>query len=205
MDVLEAISARCSVRSFRPDPVPGDLLHKLLEAAVRAPTGGLMQPWEFIVIEDPGVRRQLVENTYSGYYSGPGNPQNWILEAPLLLAACCDLRRTTTRYGPDGLKYAPLDVAAAIENLLLAAVRFGLGGCWVGGFREDQVESILGLPDDVKALGLLPIGYPTETPRPSPRLPLSYVTHRDRYGNRYYEAEAPDSPAASIDKFRGGL
>lgn len=189
MDVLEAIRARHSVRSFRPDPVPPEVQQSLLEAAMRAPTGGVMQPTEFILIEDPAVRQQLVAETYSGYYSGPGSPQKWILGAPLLIAVCCDHRRTKTRYGLDGIKYATLDTAAAIENLLLAAVHHGLGACWVAGYRVDRVQEILGLPAGVTIQGLLPIGYPAAVSEPSPRFPISYVVHRDRYGQRYFDVQ----------------
>lgn len=184
----EVIWQRKSIRQFRPDPVAPELFERILEAGTRAPSGGNMQPWEFVVIDDPAVRQAVVEATYSGYYSGPGNPQSWILGAPILIVVCCDFRRTAARYGADGARWASLDVAAAIENMMLAAVGAGLGSCWVGGFRETEVSRVLGLPEGVRPLGLLPIGYPAENPSPRPRLPINYVTHRNCFDYPYFDS-----------------
>lgn len=187
--VSEAIRRRRSIRRFRPDPVSPEIIKRILEAGTMGPTGGNMQPWEFIIVDDPDVRKAVVEATFSGYYSGPGNPQSWILTAPLLIVVCCDFKRTYARYGNDGLKWAPMDVAASIENMILAAVGEGLGSCWVGGFREAEVIKALGLPKWVKPLGLLPIGYPDENPSPRPRLPISYITHRNRFNQFYFDKD----------------
>lgn len=185
--VRDAILQRRSIRRFRPDPVSEAVVELILEAGTKGPTGGNMQPWEFIVIDDDYVKKAVVEATYSGYYSGPGNPQSWILTAPLLIVVCCDFKRTFARYGTDGYKYASLDVAAAINNMLLAAIGEGLGSCWVGGYREDEIIKALDLPDRVRPLGLLPIGYPDENPSPRPRLPISYITHRNRFNRPYFD------------------
>lgn len=188
-DRIEAIWARRSTRRYKPDPVPPELLAHLLEAGTRAPTGGNVQPWEFIVVEDPGLKRKLVNETYSGYYSGPGNPQLWILEAPVLLVILCNFKRTLARYGEDAFKWAPLDVAAATENLILECVQQGLGCCWIGGFREEPVTQMLGLPPLVRPVGYLPIGWPNEEKPVKPRLPLHLIVHRDTYGKPHYREE----------------
>lgn len=184
--ITGAMAARRSVRRFRPDPVPEELLRQVLEAATRAPTGGNMQPWEFLLVTDPALKAALVNETYSGFYSGPGNPQLWIGTAPVLLVVLCNYKRTLARYGPDAFKWAPLDVAAATENLILAAVEAGLGCCWVGGYREEAVCQLLRLPELVKPVGLLPMGWPAEAPAPKPRLELSLITHRNFYGIRHF-------------------
>lgn len=191
---IDAILRRRSVRRFRPDPVPDDLLRLVLEAGTLAPTGGNMQPWEFLLVEDPAMKEALVNETYSGYYSGPGNPQRWIASAPVLIVLLCNFKRTLARYGESALKIAPLDVAAAAENMILTAAHNGLGSCWVAGFREEEVCRLLGLPELVRPMGLLPIGWPAEEPAAKPRLPLRLITHRDRYGVPYFDG-GPPQPA----------
>lgn len=186
MKHIDAIWQRRSVRRFRPDPVPADLLEAVLEAGTKAPSGGNVQPWEFIVITDEALKQRIVAETYTGFYSGPGNPQSWIATAPVLLAVLCNYKRTLARYGDDAYKWAPLDVAAATQNMLLTAVQFGLGACWIGGFREEQVTEILRLPPLVRPLGLVPLGWPAEDPLPKPRLPLRLLTHRNTYGEAYF-------------------
>jgi nitroreductase len=78
-------------------------------------------------------------------------------------------------------------VAAAIENILLASHNLGLGACWVGGFRQDVLSSILQLPEYVEPIAIIPLGYPNEKPGPKPRLPLSYVTHRNGFNQPYFK------------------
>lgn len=183
---IDAIYNRRSVRRYKTDPVSPEMVEAILDAGTRAPTGGNVQPWEFMVIDDPDLRRRLVDETYAGYYSGPGNPQLWILEAPVLIVILCNYKRTLARYGEDAYKWAPLDVAAATQNMILAATEFGLGCCWIGGFREEPVCSLLNLPRLVRPLGLLPVGWPAEEKPRKPRLPLSMLVHRNRYGTPFH-------------------
>ncbi|MGB4377652.1 MAG: nitroreductase family protein [bacterium] len=186
MNAMSFITQRRSVRRYKPDPVPEEVLEQLLTAAVSAPTGGNMQPWEFVIVADGAAREAVVATTYSGYYSGPGNPQAWLQEAPLLIVVCCNFKRTRARYGPAGQKWASLDVAAAIQNLLLASHSMGLGACWVGGFHQESLADILQLPAGVEPLAIVSVGYPAEEPQPKPRLPLAYVTHRNRFIQPYF-------------------
>lgn len=180
------ITQRRSIRRYKPDPVPEEVLTQILSAAVSAPTGGNMQPWEFVIIDDAATKGAVVDTTYSGYYSGPGNPQSWLLEAPLLIVVCCNFKRTRARYGPSGQKWAPLDVAAAIQNILLASHSMGLGACWVGGFHQERLAAILQIPEGVEPLAIVSVGYPKEQPQSKPRLPLSYVTHHNRFNQPYF-------------------
>lgn len=186
-DALTPLSAffraRRSVRAFTQEPVPEETLQELLRCAVSAATGGNMQPWEFVVVKDEYTRSALVNATYTGYSVAQPEPQAWILQAPVIIVTCADIVRTVARYGEDDAPMAFLDCAAAIGNLLLAAAHLGLGGCWVGGFRPQEVSRVLGLPSHVKPVALVPVGYPARIPDPKPRLPLEYVCHRDRYGN----------------------
>lgn len=197
-----ALPLRRSVRSFRADPVPVEVLQTALADACRAPSSGNMQPWEFIMVDDKGSKEKLVATTYTGYEKNTASPQNWMLSAPLIVAICANLERTRARYGPDGDNWAPLDGAAAAENFLLSLAALGLGSCWVGGFDAGQASRVLGLPAHVLLIGLFPVGYPDERlagagagapkmpapwlkPRISPRL----VTHHNFFDTPYWTLE----------------
>lgn len=174
MNALEAIRARRTVRGYRSDPVPTELLEQVLDAARWAPTSGNAQPWELIRVVTPEVREALVRATYGGY-ARTAPAQSWLAEAPELLVVCVNALRTAARYGEEGRSFARLDVAAAIQNMLIAATSLGLGGAWIGGFREKEAAQALALDRDLEPLGYVALGYPRgEEPLPY-RLPLSDI------------------------------
>lgn len=174
LPALEAIGNRRTIRQFKPDPVPTALLEQLLRAAISAPTSGNLQPWEFIRVVTPEVKERLVASTYGGY-SRLAPMQAWLLDAPELLVACSNIVRTTARYGIEGPRYARLDVAAAIQNLLIAATAVGLGSAWVGGFRDAEARQALALDPELEIVGLVAIGYAAESPVTPYRMPISDI------------------------------
>lgn len=184
---LQVFHQRRSVREFTPKPISDETLRLLLECATRAPTGGNLQPWEFVIVRDPDVKAALVNATYTGYSDDAREPQTWIGQAPVVVVVCVNPLATLARYGESGTEVALMDCAAATENLLLAASALDVGACWVAGFRPQEVKEALGLPQGVRPLALVPIGKPAQCPDPKPRLPLRYVCHRDRYGRPYWQ------------------
>lgn len=171
--MFEAIKKRRSVRAFKPDAIPDDVLRRVLEAAQWAPSAGDLQARDFIVVKDIGIRKAL---SYAAWN------QNFIAEAPVDVVVCANERRSSVRYGRRGKDlYCILDAAAAVQNLMLAAHALGLGTCWVGAFDDDEVRKILGLPDWERPIAIIPIGYPAEVPRETPRFPLEKVVHSERY------------------------
>lgn len=127
MEFQDVIRKRRSVRHFINRDVSDEIVSKLLDAAHWAPTGGNLQPWEFILVRDRANRERLVDATFLGYMTKTGKPQKWIFEAPVIIAACANAKAVIARYGSGGLGQTNvlMDVAAAIENLLLAAVDLG--------------------------------------------------------------------------------
>ncbi len=162
MEFFACIQARRSVRSFRSDPIPAAKLQKLLEAARLAPTAGNVQPWFFYVVRDKQMQGQLADAALG---------QTWMLTAPVMVVVCADLSRAQGSYGRRGVElYAIQDTAAAVENLLLAAVAEGLAGCWVGAFREEVAARALQVdPKKLRPVALIPLGYPNESPRIPPK------------------------------------
>ncbi|HHY47608.1 MAG TPA: nitroreductase family protein [Firmicutes bacterium] len=188
MELFEAIRSRRSVRDFDSKPVPDEILTQLIEAARWAPTGGNLQPWEFVIVKSQTQKERLVQATYAGYMAKTGKPQSWILKAPVVVVACANLGESEARYGDHGKDIAILDLAACIENFLLAAVAVGLGSCWVSGYDEARVREILRLPNSVKPIGILPVGYPKMIPPPPPRLPVEDIVYYEEYMRNPVEA-----------------
>lgn len=174
MTALDAIRARRTVRAYKSDPVPEDLLYDVIDAARWAPTSGNAQPWEFFRVVTPSKREQLVAATYGGF-ARTAPAQAWLAEAPELLVACVNGLRTAARYGEEGHGWAKIDVAAAIENLLIAATSLGLGAAWIGGFRPDGVRRALELDRDLEPLGMIALGYAREAPATPYRLPVADI------------------------------
>ena len=171
MDIYEAIRTRQSIRRYRPDPVPDDVLNRVLDAMRLAPSAGNKQPWRFVVVQDAATRQQLGEAS-----SG----QTWIAQAPIVIAACGWKDRAYS--GMGGYWNAlPVDVSIAVDHLTLAAAAEGLGTCWIGSFVEDQVRRVLGIPDEVTVIALTPLGYHDMPPEPKRRKELAEIVCYERW------------------------
>lgn len=152
MDLLEAIRAYRPCRSFLPRPIPQEKLKSVLSAARLAPSQSNLQPWRFVVVQDDERKRLLAQACVRG------KP---VAEAPVAIVAFSieeDIPVTVGGY----ISAYPLDVAVAIEHLRLAATAEGLGTNWIVDFHEDKVRSVLGVPEGIHPLAVIPIGYPSE-------------------------------------------
>lgn len=152
MDILEAIHTRRSIRKFDPDkPVSDDDVRTILGAAMNAPSAGNAQPWHFVLVTDQALREQL-----SGIHPYIG----MLRDAPMGIVVCAE---TALEKYPG---YWVQDLAAAIQNLLLAARALGLGTVWTGVCpipeRMDAVRHILRLPDGVEPHAIVPLGWPLQ-------------------------------------------
>lgn len=173
MEVLEAIKSRRSVRSFKPDPIPEEDLQTILEAGRWAPSAGNCQPFEFVVVKDPEVKRKLVRAALG---------QSFVGEAPVVLVVCANVARTSRYYGRRGEElYCIQDTAAAVQNMLLAAHSLGYGTCWVGAFNEAEAAKAIKAPRGIRPLAIIPVGKPAEEPRAPARLPLRELVHEDTF------------------------
>ena len=169
MEVYEAIRARHSVRSFRERAVEPAKLARVLEAAHLAPSARNEQEWRFVVVSELPKREALATQA---------STQAFMLEAPLIIAACAQTDGRVMRCGQPAY---PIDVAIALDHLSLAAVAEGLGTCWIGSFDPVKVRRILGIPQEIQVVELMLLGYPRETGKPPAknRLPLDKIVHRE--------------------------
>ena len=171
MDIYEAIKTRVSVRNYKPDDVPEEVLQRLLNAMRLAPSAANKQPFKFIVIRDKAVRAALVP---------PCRNKAFIGEAPVVIAACGWEDLSYPRMG-GYWKSLPLDVGIVLDHLSLAAVAEGLGTCWIGAFDEAQAKTILGVPPEARLIALMTVGYPSKPTPSSPRKDLKEIISRDRW------------------------
>jgi len=177
MDVFEAIRDRRSVRKYKAEPVPDNLVKKLLEAAVWAPSGSNIQPWNFIVIKDRKVL-DMVRKISPGYFG----------DAPLAILVCSDKERAFKLGGELGRDYLSVaGCAAAVQNMLLAAYASGLGTCVVKSFSSTAIKHILEIPTEIEPELLVIVGYPDQSPKPPSRRQLREITFLNRYGEKYFE------------------
>jgi len=178
MDLFEAIKGRRSIRSFKQTPIPEEIINKILEAACWAPSAGNLQSWEFILIKDEETKKKLCDAALG---------QCFIQEAPLTIVVCANQKRSSSRYGSRGANlYSICDASAAIQNILLSAYALGLGTCWIGAFYEDEVSRILELPEGIKPIAIIPIGYPNEKPIAPRRFSLNKVVHKEKYERKRF-------------------
>ena len=168
------VKRRAMIRAYTAEPVPEELVQRLLEYAVRAPSAGNLQPWEFVVVQDLEVRARLAKAAFG---------QTSVATAPLIIATCADTQRMGERYGSRGNFYSLVDTAFASLLILLGVVEQGLGACFVGSYDPVEVVKILGLPDRVRPVGLITIGYPAQRPaKPrNTKIPLHKLVHQDTW------------------------
>jgi len=171
MEFYEAVQKRLSVRSYKPDPIPEDVLARILEAGRLAPSAKNYQPWKFIVVKDPDVRKALVPACLG---------QASVGEAPVVICGCAIEEKVWKRMGGYWSAEA-VDLAIAMEHMILAATAEGLGTCWIGAFGEAEVRKVLAIPDGVKPIALTPLGYPARESKPRDRKPLSEIVCHDKY------------------------
>ena len=171
MGVLDVIRARRSIRAYKSEPIPEEVLERVMEAARLAPSGKNLQPWKFILVRDRDKKMQLAEASRKQYF---------MAEAPLIIVACGYPDRSYQRQG-NYMASWPIDVSIAVDHLMLQAQEEGLGTCWIGAFEETAVKTLLGIPDDVKVLALTPLGYGDEAPPDRGRRDLDQVVCYERY------------------------
>jgi len=165
MSIVELLLSRRSIRKFRKDQIPQDELQKILEAGRHSPSASNMQPWRFIVLTDPKIKEQLSHRQWSGF----------IKDTAVTIVGCAYEGSEYAR------KWSRVDTSIALENMVIAAWGFGIGSCWVGDFDEDEVRSILNVPNDWKILALISFGYPDETPEAPPKKPLSEIVSYNKF------------------------
>ena len=169
MEFSELIRTRYSVRAYQPKPVEEEKLRQALEAARLAPTANNRQPFQFIIIHPAGREAEL-KRIYG---------EQWFLQAPVVVCTCALPEKCWVRM--DGKPYVDVDVAIAVDHLILAATELGLGTCWIADFDPDAAREVLGLPDGVEPVIFTTLGYPAGEPRVKRRKSLDDLVRYERW------------------------
>lgn len=169
MDFSDLIRKRYSVRAYRRDEVPRDLLEQVLDAARLAPTAANRQPFQIIVLRTAGREQELLEVYH----------REWFVHAPIVLAVCATPGKAWVRM--DGKVYADVDAAIVMDHMVLAATDLGLGTCWIAAFDPQAARTALRLPDGVEPIAFTPLGYPADEPAMKVRKPISDLVRYDHW------------------------
>ena len=177
MDFNEVLRKRKMIREYdQSRQLPREIIMKLIRNAHRAPSAGHTQVQEFIVVREPAVKKKLRKVAVDQEYVG---------KAPALIVVCSNTSRSISRYGNRGKKfYSIIDGAFASMLILLTAVNEGIGACFVGAFLDDKVSEILELPEYVKPIGIIALGFPAEDPSKFKRIDISKLVHYEKYSNQ---------------------
>ena len=171
MEFYDVINARYSSRAYRKQAVPEDALQRILEAFATAPTTANRQALGLVVIETAGREDELKRINSAVWFHS---------QAPLLLAACSIPGKTWKR--EDGETFADVDVAIAMDHLILAAANEGLGTCWIGAFTPEEVKAVCALPTTAEVVACAPLGVPDASPAARPRKEWDEVFSGEVFG-----------------------
>jgi nitroreductase len=173
MEFFEVIKNRRSIRSFKKQALPQEVINQLIDAARLAPSAGNVQSWAFVLATKPETKQALAVAAFG---------QKWLGEAAAVFVVCADMKRAEDSYDERGRTlYCIQDTSAAVENILLAATALGLGACWMGAFHEDEIAKVVNAPDGMRPVALIPVGYPNESPRARSRRPAAEVVHQESF------------------------
>jgi nitroreductase len=167
METFDAIRTVLAVRQFKDTPIPEPIIRQILEAGRLTASGGNSQPWHFIVVRDKETLRRLGQLAQTGPY---------IAQAPMAIVVAMDQS-----------PLAVSDGSRAIQDMMLAAWSQGVGSNWVGFNKLSEVNPLLGIPQEVSVLAILPFGYPVEAvgKGQKKRKQLGEVAYNERWGNPF--------------------
>jgi len=160
MDFINVIETRRSIRQYKTEPIPDDLIEKIFEAARIAPSASNRQPWHFILVKNLETKKAL-------------GLSEWATDAPVIIVGCVD-----SALSP---RFHLVDFAIAFEHIVLAATNLGLGTCWMGRLEDEPIKKALNIPDTIKLVAVTPLGFPAEKPEPKTRKTLSEIVHYEKF------------------------
>lgn len=160
LSMVDIILSRRSIRRYEQQPIPKETMKLILETGRMAPSAANRQPWHFIVVTNQELKEKLSKWRFSRF----------LKNSAAVIVGCGEASR-----------WATIDVSIALENMVIAAWSLGVGSCWIGGFNEKEVKELLGIPDNIRIIALLSLGYPAEQPTPRRKKPLEQIVHYNKF------------------------
>lgn len=167
MEFEEVLRERRSIRQYRKKEIPEEKIRQILELANLSPSAGNLQARKIILIKDKKTKEKIARASLR---------QDFIAKAPVVFVICADPAKSAVKYRERGRQlYAVQDATIFAAYLQLAAASLGLASCWVGAFKEDEINEILALPENLKPIAVIPVGYPAEQPEETQREDLDGI------------------------------
>lgn len=161
--MVDVILARRSVRRYEKREIPEEVLNKILEAGRQAPSAGNRQPWHFIVLTDYEIKEKLSRGRWNKF----------VKDSPVTIVGCA--------HAVVFRKWGVVDTTIALQNMVIAAWAMGVGSCWIGDFRENEVKKLLGIPNAWKVVALITFGYPADQPKSKGKKPLDEIVSYGKF------------------------
>jgi nitroreductase len=171
MNINKAILERFSCRTYKSKKISNKDLNKILNAAINSPNAGNLQAWKFVVVDKEDIKERITKAALD---------QQWMMQAPLFIIVCSDLKKLKTYYPNKYKLYAIQDTAISAENMMLMAFSLNIKSCFIGAFDEKAIKRILRLPDDVEAYCIITLGYSNEK-KAIKRLSMDYSVKFNQY------------------------
>ena len=165
MSLVDVVSSRRSIRRYEKREIPKDVLDKILEAGRQAPSAANRQPFHFIVITNQELRKELSRGLFNRF----------IQDSAITVVGCANTSEILTA------KWAVVDTSIALQNMVIEAWTLGIGSCWIGDFKEDNVKQLLEIPDRWKVVALVSFGYPAEQPQPRKKKPIEELISYNKF------------------------
>ncbi len=178
---MEVIEKRRSIRKYTEQPVDKALINSLIQTAILAPSGHNTQPWHFIVVDDPELKKKIAAASHK---------QDWMLAAPVFIVCVADIKVMSgcedvhflDEESPQlELKKIIRDTAICVDHLVLEATERGLGTCWVAWYKQADIRPLLGIPEDKYVVSIVTVGYAAQEPKPRPRKKMEEALHYNRW------------------------
>ena len=148
MSLVDVVLSRRSIRHYEKREIPKDVLDKIFEAGRQAPSAANRQPYHFIVITDNEIKKKLSKGMFNRF----------IQDSAITIVGCANINDILTG------KWAVVDTSISLQNMVIAAWALGVGSCWIGDFKEDDIKQLLKILDKWKIVALVSFGYPAEQP-----------------------------------------
>ncbi len=164
ISLVDVILGRRSIRRFEQKEIPKDILDRILEAGRQAPSAANRQPWHFIVLTDDRIKGRLSKWLFTKH----------IKNSSVTIVGCANTGLLDRRWSTIG-------TSIALQNMVIAAWAMGVGSCWIGGFKENEVKKLLGISDKWKVVALVSFGYPSEKPHAKRRKPIEKIVGYNKF------------------------
>lgn len=169
MEFEQVLRKRHSVRKFKDKEIPEEIIRKILEFSNLSPSAGNLQARKVVLIKDKNTKEQIARASLN---------QDFISKAPVVFLICADIEESIEKYGKRGKElYSIQDATIFASYLQLAITSVGLSSCWVGALEEEEIKKILKLPENLRPITVIPVGYPDEKPYKTPRKSLNDIIH----------------------------